>query len=190
MNPPGETDVLPIAFCSNLLDATAEAKDVDSAMRQIDAFRRLVVGPGVFSINLNVTTADDPVNEVQLQRFYSSNAGEFPVAGRKRKALTPWTDTLFIQGQVFVAEGGHVLAEVFDDYERMAPLGLDAAINVPILKANTCIATFNVFGTRGRWQAHEVLAARLLAALAARWVTPAPDLHYSLNSIHFHGGKK
>jgi hypothetical protein len=178
--PPEATGPLPTALCANLFDAASEARDVDSAMRQIDAFLRLAVGPVTFSINLNVTTAEDPAGEVQLQRFYSSNAGEFPVSGRKRKTLTPWTETLFAKGQVFVAEGSHVLAEVFDDYSRMAPLGLNAAINVPILRGNTCIATFNVFGIRGRWQAHEVLAVRLLALLAARWLVPAPGLHYSL----------
>lgn len=180
--PPEATNPLATALCANLFDAAAEARDVDSAMRQIDAFLRLMVGPVTFSINLNVTTADDPAGEVQLQRFYSSNAGEFPVAGRKRKTLTPWTETLFARGQVFIAEGSHVLAEVFDDYARMAPLGLNAVINVPILRGNTCVATFNVFGVRGRWQPHEVLAVRLLALLAARWVVPATGLHYSLGT--------
>jgi hypothetical protein len=175
-------DVLPMAMISNLFDALSEAKDVDGAMRQIDAFRRLIVGPGAFSINLNVTTAEDPPNEVQLQRFYSSNGGDFPVAGRKRKAMTPWTETVFVKGQVFVAEGGEALAEVFDDYDRMLPLGLNAAINVPILHKNICIATFNVFGMRNRWLEHEVLAVRLMASLAARWLSPAPGLNYSLSS--------
>lgn len=182
--PPEATHLLPTALCANLFDAAAEARDVDSAMRQIDAFLRLMVGPVTFSINLNVTTAEDPANEVQLQRFYSSNGGDFPVAGRKRKTLTPWTETLFVKGQVFVAEGGHVLAEVFDDYSRMAPLGLNACINVPILRGNTCIATFNVFGIRGQWQPHEIVAVRLLALLASRWLAPAPRLHYSLDPAH------
>lgn len=173
---------LTTALCANLFDAVAQASDVSGAMHQIDSFLRLMVGPVTFSINLNVTTADDPANEVQLQRFYSSNSGEFPVSGRKRKTLTPWTETLFAQGQVFIAEGSHELAEVFDDYDRMAPLGLNAVINVPILRGNTCVATFNVFGVRGRWHPHEVVAVRLLALLAARWIVPAPGLHYSLGS--------
>ncbi|MFM9925352.1 GAF domain-containing protein [Variovorax sp. H27-G14] len=175
--PPEATSPLATALCANLFDALEQTRDVDSAMHLIDGFLRLMVGPVTFSINLNVTTATDPANEVQLQRFYSSNANEFPVSGRKRKTLTPWTETLFARGQVFVAEGSHVLAEVFDDYSLMAPLGLNAVINVPILRGTTCIATFNVFGVRGRWQPHEVLAVRLLALLAARWIVPAPGLH-------------
>lgn len=174
--------MLPASVCLNLLDALSQASDLDSTMRQVDTYLRLLVGPAVFSINLNVTTADDPPNEVQLRRLYSSNGGQFPVAGRKRKRLTPWTRTLFGEGRVFVAEGEAVLAELFDDYAQMAPLGLNAAINVPLLQGRQCIATFNVFGTRGHWQAQEILAARLLATAAARWVTPAPGLHYTLDA--------
>lgn len=172
--------MLPVAMCLNLFDELSLARDIEGAMRQIDALRRLIVGPGIFSINLNVTTADDPPNEVQLQRLYSSNGGEFPVAGRKRKALTHWTRTLFTEGRVFVSEGSDALERWFDDYDRMAPLGLNAAINVPILRGNVCIATFNVFGTRGKWMEHEILAVRILAAQAARWVDPAPNLKYTL----------
>lgn len=173
--------MLPVSLYANLFDALSEAGSVDVAMRQIEAFLRLVAGPVTFSINLNVTTADDPGNEIQLQRFYSSNGREFPVAGRKRKLLSNWTRALFLEGQVFVAEGGTALAETFDDYDRMAPLGLNAAINVPILRGDQCIATFNVFGKRGHWLEHEVLAVRVLAMLAARWLNPAPGLNYTLS---------
>ncbi len=168
------------AMCSNLLDAIGEAPDAAAALALVDAYRRLLAGPGIFSIQLNVTTRDDPANEIRLQRLYSSAGSAFPVQGRKRKTLTPWTETLFVRGQVFVAEGSPALEQTFDDYEQMRPLGLNAAVNVPLLKGRVCYATFNVFGTRGCWQPAEVLALRLLALAAARWVTPAPDLFYTL----------
>ncbi|MDN8618944.1 GAF domain-containing protein [Variovorax ginsengisoli] len=171
-----------VALCTNLFDALGTARDADEAMKQIDEVLRLFAGPVTFSININVTTSDDPPNEIQLQRYYSSHRGQFPVQGRKRKTLTHWTDTLFAQGRVFVAEGAHSLAQVFDDYDRMAEMGLNACINVPILRGNACVATFNVFGQRGSWHAHEVLAVRMLALLAARWIEPAPKLHYSLGN--------
>jgi hypothetical protein len=167
-------------LCSNLLDAIAEAPSAEAALVRIDAYRRLLAGPGIFSIQLNVTTRDDPCNEIHLQRLYSSAGKVFPVQGRKRKTLTPWTETLFVRGEVFVAEGSAALEQTFDDYAQMRPLGLNAAVNVPLLKGQVCYATFNVFGTRGCWQPAEVLALRLLALAAARWVTPAPDLSYTL----------
>ena len=172
--------LLSLGLCSNLLDAVAEAPTAEAALLQIDAYRRLLAGPGIFSIQLNVTTRDDPGNEIRLQRLYSSAGGEFPVQGRKRKTLTPWTETLFGRGEVFVAEGSDALERTFDDYAQMRPLGLNAVVNVPMMAGRLCYATFNVFGTRGAWQPSEVLALRLLALAAARWVSPAPDLAYSL----------
>ena len=173
--------LLSAALCSNLLDAIAEAPGAEAALVKIDAYRRLLAGPGIFSIQLNVTTRDDPCNEIRLQRLYSSAGHAFPVEGRKRKTLTPWTETLFARGEVFVAEGAAALERTFDDFEQMRPLGLNAVVNVPMLKGRVCYATFNVFGTRGGWHPEEVLALRLLALAAARWVTPSPDLAYTLN---------
>ena len=167
---------------TNLLDALNTARTADAAFRQIDVFRQLLAGPGIFSINLNVTTQDDPRNEIQLKRLFSSIGGTFPVEGRKRKLRTAWTETLFLRGQVFVAEGAEVLERTFDDYDLMRPLGLTAAVNVPLMQANRCYATFNVFGMRQRWQPEEVVGLRLLALAAARWVEPAPTLDYAFDA--------
>jgi hypothetical protein len=181
-DPAHASPMLDLGLCANLLDAVAEAPSAEAAFAQIDAYRRLLAGPGICSIQLNVTTRDDPGNEVRLQRLYSSADGQFPAKARKRKTLTPWTETLFVRGEVFVAEGGAALEQTFDDYAQMRPLGLNAVVNVPLLKGHQCYATFNVFGTRGRWQPAEVMAMRLLALAASRWVTPAPDLSYSLKA--------
>jgi hypothetical protein len=168
------------SLASNLLDVLGEARSADAALAQIDQFRRIIAGPGIFSIQLNVTTARDPRNELRLQRFYASPsaAARWPVNGVKHKRYTPWTQTLFVRGQPFVAAGAEAMARAFDDYEQMAAMGIDAVVNVPLLKENLCYATFNVFGTGGPWQPHQVLALRLLALAAARWVPPAPNLMY------------
>ena len=169
---------------SNLLDALGEARSAAEAFAQFDQARRVIAGPGIFSIQLNVTTARDPRNELRLQRFYASPgaAMRWPVNGVKRKTLTPWTETLFVRGQPFVAAGAEALARAFDDYEQMKAIGIDSVVNVPLLKGNLCYATFNVFGTQGRWEPPQVVALRLLALAAARWVLPVPDLAYTFES--------
>jgi hypothetical protein len=172
--------VLSSTLCSNLLDALAETRSAEAALRQIDAYRSLFAGGGIFSIQLNVTTADDPTGEIRLQRFYSSSADRFPVQGKKRKTLTPWTEALFLRRQIVVSEGVEALERHFDDYEQMRPLGLQRALNVPLLKDDLTYATFNVFGMPAYWQADEIVAMRVLALCAARWVAPAPGLSYSL----------
>ncbi|MFT3817228.1 MAG: GAF domain-containing protein [Rubrivivax sp.] len=171
-------------LASNMLDALGEARSADAAFGQIDQMRRVIAGPGIFSIQLNVTTAHDPHNELRLQRFYASPgaAPRWPVHGVKRKTLTPWTETLFVRGQPFVAAGDDAMAAAFDDYGQMKAIGINAVVNVPLLWDNLCYATFNVFGTGGPWQPHQVLGIRLLALAAARWVKPAPNLMYRFDS--------
>jgi hypothetical protein len=169
------------AFTANFLDVLAEARSADEALRQVDLLRRLVAGEGIFSIQQNVTTERDPVDEVRLCRFYSSEAERFPVQAPKRKTLTPWTDCLFVQGRVFVAEGAELLARTFDDYAQMQPYGVQSVVNVPLLQGNLCYATFNIFGTRAQWLPQEIVGIRLLALAAARWVPPAPGLAYRFN---------
>ncbi len=166
------------SLATNLLDSLGEARSAEAALQQIDQVRRIVAGPGIFSIQLNVTTARDPGNELRLQRFYSSAAGRWPVNGTKRKTWSAWTETIFVRCQPFVGEGPEALGAAFDDYPQMQAAGLYSAVNVPLLKGNLCYATFNVFGTRTQWRPDEVLGIRLLALAAQRWVAPAPDLMY------------
>lgn len=170
-------------FSSNLLAVTGEAGRADDAFRQIDLFRRVIVGPGVFSVNLNVTTAADARNEVRLRRLYSSAGDEWPVAGGKRKPRSGWTDMLFVRGEIFIGEGSDALARNFDDHERMDAHGLRSVVNVPLLTAGLCYATVNVFGHGDRWLPHQVEGVRLLALAAARWVQPLPELDYAFEGI-------
>jgi hypothetical protein len=163
---------------AEILDALADERSADEALSRIDALRRCIAGSGVFSIQQNVTTADDPPDEIRLRRYYSSEGEHYPVNGTKRKALTPWTECLFVHGRVFVGEGVDALARHFDDYPQMRPWKLQSVVNVPLMRGNLCYATFNVFGTRLHWQPHEILGIRVLALAAARWVPVAPDLSY------------
>jgi hypothetical protein len=166
------------AFPAEFLDLLADARSGDAGLRQVDQLRRRIAGESVFSIQQNVTTAEDPADEILLRRFYSSEAQHYPVNGTKRKTLTPWTECLFLRGRVFVGEGADVLARHFDDYEQMRPWGLQSVVNVPLMRGNACYATFNVFATRPCWLPQELLGIRLLALAAARWVPSAPGLAY------------
>ncbi|MBO9651073.1 MAG: GAF domain-containing protein [Variovorax sp.] len=168
---------------AEFLDALAESRSADEALRRIDLCRSLIASGSIFSIQQNVTTGRDAPGQVLLRRFYSSEAASFPVNGAKRKTLTPWTECLFVRGRVFVGEGEHVLAQHFDDFEQMRAYKVRSVINVPLMQGDLCYATFNVFGTRARWLPQEVLGIRLLALAAARWVPAAPGLAYRFAGV-------
>ena len=171
------------ASLAEILDALAAEHSADAALQRIDEMRRRIAGSGVFSIQQNVTTAQAPPNEIRLRRFYTSEGRHYPVNATKRKTLTPWTECVFMRGQVFIGEGADVLASHFDDYSQMRPWKLQSVVNVPLMRSDICYATFNVFGTRPRWQPDEILSIRVLALAAARWVPATPDLSYRFTGV-------
>lgn len=167
--------VLPLAECERLCDGLSHAASLDQALAHINSARQSLLGPGLLTVNLVDTSQNDgfAAGEVQLQRLWSSNPEAYPVAGRKRKTLTPWSRQLLLRAELFIGEGDAALAAAFDDHARIASLGLHAIINVPLIKAGRCVATFNVLGTRPHWRQNELALVRLLALLAAPWVLQA-----------------
>ena len=178
------------AITAQFLDDLAAAPSADEALRRIDLRRSLIAPGSIFSIQQNVTTARDASGEILLRRFYSSEAGTFPVNGAKRKTMTRWTECLFVHGQIFVGEGADVLARTFDDYEQMRACNLRSVVNVPMMQGALCYATFNVFGTRAHWQQEEILGIRLLALAAARWVPSVPGLDYRFPAVAPHPARE
>jgi hypothetical protein len=154
--------VLPLAACELLCDGLPQARSPDAALDLLNRARAMVLGPGMLTVNLDVTTAQDPPGEIRLRRIWSSEPEAYPVGGGK-----PWTRQLLEQGRLFIGEGDEALARVFDDHARIASLDLHAVVNVPITHDGSCFATFNVLGRMPCWQAHEIAAIRMLALLAA-----------------------
>ena len=165
--------VLPVTVCTQLCDALARAATTDAALQQIELARHAVFGYGLLTVNLDATQPDDPPGEIQLQRLWTSNPQAYPLAGRKRKTPTAWTRQLLHRAEVFIGEGDAALAEVFDEHVHIAALGLHAVVNVPLLDAGRCVATFNVLGAREHWLPHEIATVRLLALLSTPWVLRA-----------------
>ena len=165
--------VLTSAACQLLCDGLPQAASLDQAFALLERARAMVLGAGMLTVNLDVTTPQDPPGEIRLRRLWTSEPVAYPVGGDKTKTSTPWSRQLFEQGRVFVGEGDEALARVFDDHARIASLNLHAVVNVPIARAGRCVATFNVLGPRPRWHVDEVAAIRMLALLAAPWVLAA-----------------
>ena len=165
---------LPLDVCQVLVHDLPRARDRDAALRCIDGVRRRLLGDGLLTVNVDASPPDPRDGDtIELQRVWTSDAAAYPVGGRKRKTMTPWTRQLLRGGELFVGEGDAVLREVFDDHARIASLGLHAVLNVPLLDAGRCLATFNVLGSRPRWLPQERMLVQLLAVLATPWVLRA-----------------
>lgn len=165
---------LPLDVCELLVHTLPRAGHMDAALACLERARQRLLGDGLLTVNVDTAPLLRDGDTIELQRLWSSNPEAYPVGGRKRKTLTPWTRQLLRNGNLFVGEGDAALREVFDDHARIAALGLRAVVNVPLLDATGhCVATFNVLGKRPAWTREEVAAVQLLAVLATPWVLGA-----------------
>jgi GAF domain-containing protein len=160
---------------SALFEDLPAAGNTEPALCILERVRQSLLGDGLLTVTVILKTRTEVAETdlVNLQRVWSSLPAVYPVAGRKRKTLTPWTRQLVQRGEVFVGEGDASLAHVFDDHAQIAELDLHAVINVPLLAEGRCMAIFNVLGSRPHWQSHEVMLVRLLASLATPWILRA-----------------
>lgn len=167
---------LPLDVCQALTHDLPRARTMDAALQCIDGVRRRLLGDGLLTVNVDASPAHDDSDTVELQRVWTSDPAAYPVGGRKRKTLTPWTRQLLRGAQMFVGEGDAALREVFDDHALIASLGLRAVVNVPLLDAHgRCAATFNLLGVRPAWQPQELALVQLLGLLATPWVLGARE---------------
>jgi GAF domain-containing protein len=159
--------MLPAAACRLLSHDLPRAAAPEAALAIVEAVRQQLLGDGLLTINLDATPPDAAPGVIELQRAWSSRPAQYPVAGRKRKTLTPWTRQLLQRAEVFVGEGDEALAAVFDDAGLIRSMGLHAVVNVPLVEpGGRCFATFNVLGGHGAWTPRDRLLIELLAALA------------------------
>lgn len=172
---------LPAAVCDLICDTFPRANSFDTAMSVIERVRQSMLGDGLLTVN-KVCASAASADEFELQRLWSSNVQAYPVAGLKRKTLTPWSRQLLLRHEVFVGQGAGILAAVFDDHARIAALGLRGVVNVPLLMEGHCAATFNVLGCLAQWLPRDVTLIRLLAVLATPWVLQEHARHASAGS--------
>lgn len=167
--------------CALLLSDLPRARGLEEAMSLADAARRTLIGPGLLTVNVvcsPLSAADQADATLLLQRIWTSDPVAYPVAGRKRKALTPWTRQLLLRGELFIGEGREALKSVFDDHALIGSLGLQSVINVPLFDGRgACFATFNVLGTEPRWERHAIPAAQLVGALCSPAIAQAAMAH-------------
>jgi len=163
---------LPPAAVHALCRELPRARDLDAAMQVIERVRQELLGDGLLTVNqVEWPEAGAQADTIDLQRIWSSRPAEYPVAGRKRKTLTPWTRQLLLGSEIFIGEGPAALAQVFDDNGLILSMGLQSVMNVPLVGADgRCFATFNVLGTRDCWSAQEKLRIEMLAGFARSFV--------------------
>jgi GAF domain-containing protein len=134
-----------------------------------DALVRRTIGHTLFT----VTRVRETVPEVE--RVYTTDAGAYPVGGRKQKGDTPWSRTVLGEGRVFVAHTPEEIREAFSDHELILSLGIGSIMNVPVTAAGRRVGVMNVSHAAGWFTAEDAEAGRAIAALLAPALVGRPS---------------
>lgn len=116
----------------------------------------------------------------QLERVLSTDPAAYPVAGRKDKPPSPWSDQVLRDGQPHVAADAAAIERHFDDHAWLVRHGVTSILNVPVVAGGACVGTINLM--RGGTPYTMADAAQVLAlippgtaaALHAAQLAPQP----------------
>jgi GAF domain-containing protein len=157
---------LTLGELGRLAEIGRETSDPRVLFAAADALVRRTIGHTLFT----VTRVRGAAQEVE--RVYTTDAGAYPVGGRKQKRDTPWSRIVLGEGRVFVAHTPDEIREAFPDHELILSLGIGSIMNVPITAAGRRVGVMNVSHAAGWFRAVDVEAARAVAALLAPALAP------------------
>jgi GAF domain-containing protein len=102
----------------------------------------------------------------EVERVHTSNPEAYPLAGRKPRRDTPWSNQVLIQGQPYFANDESGIRAAFEDADKIIGLGLGAVINVPVKAGGRVVGTLNFLREPGGYREEHLELALEIASLA------------------------
>ncbi len=101
------------------------------------------------------------------RRVYTTDEENYPVSADKPMTDSDWGDLVLKGREVFVARRHEEFKPHFVDWEKLRALGMEAAVNFPIVLDDAVLGTVNLTAGRGFYTAARVAAGKRLAPFAA-----------------------
>ena len=102
----------------------------------------------------------------EVQRVHTSNPDAYPLAGRKPRRDTPWSNQVLVQGKPYFADDEAGIRAAFEDADLIIGLGLGSVINVPVKDGDRVLGTLNFLREAGAYRKENVAEAEEIASLA------------------------
>jgi hypothetical protein len=100
----------------------------------------------------------------EVQRLYTTDLANYPVAGRERLGRTPWGQHVLVEQRPFLGADRKAVRWAFPaDYDLIVSLGLGATINVPIVALGMTLGSLNILHMEGQYCEADLLATCSLA---------------------------
>ncbi|TJZ90276.1 GAF domain-containing protein [Paracoccus gahaiensis] len=107
---------------------------------------------------------------VEVERLYSTLPKVYPISGRKPKRQTEWGEKVLFRHEVNVGFGPDDIRWAFSDHETILGLGLNAVMNVPIVRGRQVLGTINYLRSDPAFSdANMRVAVKLAHTLAQNW---------------------
>ncbi|WP_151720247.1 M24 family metallopeptidase [Gemmobacter serpentinus] len=132
--------------------------------------RAVVDGIGARLFTLSVQDAAAGL----ARRAYTSDPVHYPTSVPKPIQHDDWSRRVLVAGETFVANTTAEFAPYFFDHALINSLGLQAAVNVPVIVDGAVLGTVNVLDVEGHFTPERV--ATLQALIDARMVDLAPAM--------------
>ena len=141
-----------------------------------DAVRDLIgirLGYGLLTMLILTPKGDE------VQRIYTTDPSNFPLAGRERLGASPLGQHVFVEQKPYLGPDRQAIRWAFEgDFEVIARLGLGATMNIPVTGLGNTLGAINILDKEGKYtNAHLVAAASLAPYLSL------PFQFYRGNSI-------
>lgn len=101
----------------------------------------------------------------EVARVYSNMPDVYPVFGRKPMGITPWGDLVLRRKQPFLGRDREGVKWAFFDHELIASLGLNSALNIPVVYNGETIGTINLLHEEHHYEEKHVEIARQFGPL-------------------------
>jgi hypothetical protein len=101
------------------------------------------------------------------RRVYTTDAANYPVSAEKPMANSDWSERVLNRHEIFVANRHEEFKPHFVDWEKLRGLGMESAVNYPIVVDGAALGTVNLTAGAGFYSPDRVEAGKALAPLAA-----------------------
>lgn len=102
------------------------------------------------------------------RRVHSSDAASYPVSGYKPVNWEhPWAQRLLVEGLPWIGRNAADIAWAYPDHEKIAALGLESAMNLPVRWAGRTLGTVNLLHGAGHFTEADAGIGLVFATLAA-----------------------
>jgi hypothetical protein len=102
----------------------------------------------------------------ESERLYTNMPAAYPLAGRKPRRDTAWTQRVFDRGEVYIGRNGADIRANFPDHDLILSLGCAAVMNLPVRYDGETLGTVNLLDRAGRYDDAKARLGRPFAQLA------------------------